>query len=100
MTRILRAVCSGFCKAWNVVRTGPYYYHDIARVCSAELLHAMLLHAEMSVGMVSEVEAYQSPERRYMSPKEFHEFGKDAVVWPWSNHNAPPRRRHHLRRSR
>ena len=59
-------------------------------VCSAKLLHAELLHAEMGVGVVSEVEACQSPERRYLSPEEFHEFGKDAEVWLWSNPNPLP----------
>ena len=70
---------------------GPYYCYDFARVCSAELrhakllhaelLHVELLHAEMDGGMVSEVEACQSPKRSYMSPEEFHEFGKDADIW-------------------
>ena len=40
-----------------------------------------LLHAEMGGGMVLEVEAFQSPERNYMSPEEFHEPGKDADIW-------------------
>ena len=37
-----------------------------------------------------EVEACQSPKRRYMSPEEFHEFRKDADVWLWRNPNPPP----------
>ena len=65
--------------------TGAYYYRDFARVCSAKILHVTLLrtellHAEMGGGMISEVEACQSPKRRYMSPEELHEFGEDADV--------------------
>ena len=85
MTKILWAQYSGYCKGWDVARTGPYYYHDFAKVCSAELLHA-----EMGGNMVSETERCQSPERRYMSTEEFHEFGKDADVWLWGGNSMPP----------
>ena len=95
MTRILWAVYSGCCKAWDMARTGPYDFHDFAWVFSAgiihaDLLHTEILHAEMDGGMVSEVEACQSPKRRYMSPEEFHEFGKNADIWLWSNPSPPP----------
>ena len=84
-TKILWAGYSGYCKGWNVARTGPFFYHDFAKVCSAELLHA-----EMGGDLVSEVEACQSPERRYMSPEDFFEFGKDADVWLWNGPSPPP----------
>ena len=94
MTRILWAVYSGYCKAWEMAYTGPYYYRNFARVCSAKnlhvkLLHAELLHAEMGGGMVLEVKACQRPKRRYMWPEEFHEFGEDAGIWLWRNPEPP-----------
>merc|ERR1719401_3362181 len=85
MTKILWAGYSGYCKGWDVARTGPFYYHDFAKVCSADLLHA-----EMGGDMISEVERCQSPERKYMSPEDFHEFGKDADVWLWNGPSPPP----------
>ena len=60
-----------------MARTGPYCYHGFARVCSAELVHA-----EMGGGMLSEAEACQSPKRRYVSPDEFHEFGRTPAPNP------------------
>ena len=84
-TKILWGGYNGFCQAWDVARTGPFYYNDFAQVCSAELLTA-----ELGGNFTSPEPLCFSEERMYMSYDTFLEFGKDADVWIWPSPNPPP----------
>jgi len=61
---------SAFCGGWDVARSCPNYYCELATSCDATLLTSM-------EGSIDSAECY----RNYMTTEEFVAFGKDADIW-------------------
>lgn len=75
-TTILWASYSTYCGAWDVARSGNFFYHDFAEICSADVLSAE------NGGTTEPTNPFcVSDERKYMSHEEFVAFGKSADVW-------------------
>jgi len=64
---------SDYCGGWDVARSCPNYYCELATTCDATLLTSM-------DGSIDASQCY----RNYMTTEEFVEYGKDADVWIYS----------------
>jgi len=61
---------SDYCGGWDVARSCPNYYCELATTCDANLLTSMDGSVDAS-----------NCGRNYMTTEEFVEFGKDADIW-------------------
>jgi len=67
---------SDYCGGWDVARSCPNYYCELATTCDATILTSM-------DGSVDSSQCY----RNYMTTEEFVEYGKDADVWIYAGHS-------------
>ena len=65
---------SSYCGGWDVARSCPNFYCELADKCDATLLYS-------SEGSV---DAMKTCYRNYMTTEEFVEFGKDADYWVYT----------------
>lgn len=74
---VLWAAYSDYCGGWDVARSCPNYYCELAEKCDATLL----------TSMEGSVDAMSTCYRNYMTTEEFVEYGKDADYWIYAGHS-------------
>lgn len=75
---VLWGTYSDYCGGWDVARSCPNYYCELANTCDATLL----------TSMEGSVDAYDNCYRNYMTTEEFVAFGKDADLWIYAGHDG------------
>lgn len=71
---VLWASYSSWCGGWDVARSCPNYYCELAQTCESTLL----------TSLEGSVDAMAKCYRNYMTTEEFVAFGKDADIWIYS----------------
>jgi len=74
---VLWGTRSDYCGGWDVARSCPNYYCELADTCSATLLTSM----EGSIDS-------EACGRNYMTTEEFLAHGKDADIWIYAGHDG------------
>ena len=74
---VLWGTRSDYCGGWDVARSCPNYYCELADTCRATLLTSM----EGSIDS-------EACGRNYMTTEEFVAYGKDADIWIYAGHDS------------